>query len=157
MNVSGTSTWGGNIQLNSGTAIGGTAGTEHELTVNGVVSGTDLTEVGPTGLILANSNTFTGALTINGGAVTLSNTNIYTGATTINGAIMASGSTTINGSLSYNSYAGGSLTLNSFGTASNTPSFTVNASSVLKLDNSTVNLSGNGSTTSGTLAIARHR
>ena len=77
--VTGATTWQGNIVLNSGAWIGGTAA----LTVTGNISGTDLTKTGTSSLALNANNTFTGALNLLSGTITLANATSNTGPTTL--------------------------------------------------------------------------
>ncbi len=113
--TTGAFTWNGNIILNTANVvISSNAGT---LTVNGIVSGANLTKVGANSLTLNGADTFTGSLTISAGTVTLANANIYSGATTV-------GTTA-------------QLTVNSFGTILNTSSpITVNTGGILLVDDS---------------------
>src|SRR5262249_40250413 len=86
LTATGNSSWNGNIILNSSPGVINTNG--NALTVNGIISGTDLIKVGANtvgtnALTLNAANTFTGNLTVSAGVVVLTNANTYSGATTI--------------------------------------------------------------------------
>ncbi len=88
-------------------------------TINSVVAGNDgLAKAGGGGLVLATSNTFSGALSVNAGSLTLQGNNPYGGATTINS---------------------GTLTLSGSGVFSATSGVTINVGGQLLLDNSAQN------------------
>jgi fibronectin-binding autotransporter adhesin len=76
LEVAGANTWGGNIQLNSGTTFGATAGS---LDIQGVISGQgnqNVTIVGSNGeIIFANNDTYNGSTTINGGILDIQQPN----------------------------------------------------------------------------------
>lgn len=68
-NSSGDNTWTGNVNLNSTSTVGVSAG---QLTISGNISGSGgLTKSGAYTLILTGNNTFTGQTTVNGGTLVL--------------------------------------------------------------------------------------
>ncbi len=99
LNLAGTNTWTGNIQLNSATTFGATAGS---LDIEGVISGVgseNVTMVGPAEVIFANNNTYDGSTTINNGildiqapnALGTASTSAATQTVTVNSTAAASG------------------------------------------------------------------
>src|SRR5262249_50301679 len=151
-NQSGTNTWAGTVTLtgtigltadtipllsaaNTGTLIGAANGTT--LNVTGVVSGTDLTKVGPRAVQLLNIHGYTGATTVLGGNLTLSNNNTAAvGAATVAGSAINGVNSTVNGA-SYTNFTAGSLTINLFGTLG-TSAVTIGQSGTVILDNSAI-------------------
>ena len=119
--VTTASTWNGNIILNPGTQIGPSGPTS---TVNGSLSGADLTKTGAGTLTLNANNTFTGNLNDTSGTVVVANANTYSGTTTVG--------------------TGASLTLNnSRGILPNTSGITVNGGTLTLDDNAGNNNLGN--------------
>ncbi len=117
MLFTGAGTWNGNISSSADAVINTNGGAR---TINGVISGVNLTKLGSNALTLNAANTFTGNLNVNAGTVVLANANTYTGATTVLGG------------------AANGLTLNGFGTILNTSGVTVNALATFLVDNSAV-------------------
>jgi autotransporter-associated beta strand protein len=105
------STWAGNIILDGGASIGGTAA----LTITGNISGSDLTVNGLSGLTLNAAETFTRGLTLSSGTLTVSNASANAGPTLVG--------------------PGTTLTLNNAGTLLETASISVNGGT-LTLDDS---------------------
>ncbi len=74
LNLSGSNTWSGPIELDSDAAVGSTSGT---LTITGTISdngsGHNLSKQGPGTVVFASANTYRGTTTVNGGILQIQN------------------------------------------------------------------------------------
>ena len=135
-----TLTSGSNVPLlspsNAGTAIGGITGVT--LTLNGTVSGSDLTKIGANTLTLTAPNTYTGQTIVMGGTLTLQNSNAATGPAVISGA-------PVNGA-----FTAGQLTMNNLGSLA-AGSVAIDEGGTLLLDNSWLDMGGSSAAGTGEL------
>jgi autotransporter-associated beta strand protein len=124
LNVAGNNTWAGNIELDSNTTFGASAG---KLTVTGVISdlgsGHNVTKEGPGTVAFASADTYRGSTTINNGALEIQNAlSLGTGDNTAATGVLVNQSIGKAGTLQLNDPAGVGftvanklLTLNGFG------------------------------------------